>query len=72
MLNPFSESCDTPPTTPLTPLDELALKRHRFFSNLMDAAQSAITSNRNRFDQLSSFDFTQYESSPTNSKLYFL
>ncbi|KAL7031680.1 hypothetical protein ACKWTF_007098 [Chironomus riparius] len=62
-----SESCDTPPTTPLTPLDELALKRHRFFSNLIDAAQSAITSNRIRFDQLSSFDFSQYESSPTNT-----
>ncbi len=52
----FSESFGTPPTTPLTPLDELALKRHRFVTNLMDATHSAIS--QIRFDQMESFDFS--------------
>lgn len=43
-----SENCSTPPTTPL---DELALKRHRFFADLIDAAHAAIE-HRVRFDQL--------------------
>lgn len=43
-----SENCSTPPTTPL---DELALKRHRFFADLIDAAQAAIE-HRVRFDPL--------------------
>lgn len=38
-LTPNSEHCSTPPTTPL---DELALKRHRFFSDLIDSAHMAI------------------------------
>lgn len=54
----ISESFGTPPTTPLTPLDELALKRHRFISNLVDAANSAIENNEIRYDQLESFDFS--------------
>lgn len=43
-----SENCSTPPTTPL---DELALKRHRFFADLIDAANNAIEQ-RVRFDSL--------------------
>jgi hypothetical protein len=53
-----SESFGTPPTTPLTPFDELALKRHRFVSNLVDAANSAIENNEIRYDQLEAFDFS--------------
>jgi hypothetical protein len=64
----FSDSCGTPPTTPLTPLDELALKRHRFLANLIDAAQSAIANNHVRFDQLESFNFSPCDTSSTNSK----
>jgi hypothetical protein len=65
--NENSDSCGTPPTTPLTPLDELALKRHRFFANLIDAAQSAITNNQIRFDQLaSSFDATEDNNNNSN------
>lgn len=45
-----SENCSTPPTTPL---DELALKRHRCFNDLIDAAQAAIDQ-RERFDSLDS------------------
>lgn len=41
-----SENCSTPPTTPL---DELALKRHRFFTDLIDAAHAAIE-HRVKFD----------------------
>lgn len=49
---PFcSEKCHTPPTTPL---DELALKRHRFFEDLIDAAHEAID-HRVRFDPLGPF-----------------
>lgn len=44
----YSEKCTTPPTTPL---DELALKRHRFFADLIDAAHAAIE-HRVRFDPL--------------------
>lgn len=65
----ISESCGTPPTTPLTPLDELALRRHRFVSTLIDAAHSAISNNRIRFDQLASFDFSPCTDTATNSKL---
>lgn len=43
-----SENCSTPPTTPL---DELALKRHRFFADLIDAAHAAIE-HRVKFDPL--------------------
>jgi hypothetical protein len=50
-----SEGCGTPPTTPLTPFDELALKRHRFFTNLLEAANSAIANNQIRYDQLETF-----------------
>jgi hypothetical protein len=39
-----------PPTTPIG-RDELALKRHRFFSDLLEAAQAAMD-NRVRFDPL--------------------
>ncbi len=39
-----------PPTTPIG-RDELALKRHRFFADLLEAAQAAMD-NRVRFDPL--------------------
>lgn len=57
-----SEGCGTPPTTPLTPFDELALKRHRFFTNLVEAANSAITNNQIRYDQLETFEFSLFSS----------
>lgn len=66
-----SEKCSTPPTTPL---DCLALKRHRFFNELLGAAQSAAE-HRVRFDPLGpfvaeapSFGPEDYET-PLNSKL---
>jgi adenylyl cyclase-associated protein len=40
----------TPPTTPIG-RDELALKRHRFFSDLLEAAHAAVE-HRVRFDPL--------------------
>lgn len=48
VLRENSDNCSTPPTTPL---DELALKRHRFFADLIDAANAAIE-HRVRFDPL--------------------
>lgn len=66
-----SESCSTPPTTPL---DELALKRHRFFADLIDAAHAAIE-HRVRFDplgpkvdEISSVETEDFEA-PLNSNL---
>lgn len=48
LLNEFSENggqgqngWSEPPTTPIGK-DELALKRHRYFTELLDAAQAAI------------------------------
>ena len=40
----------TPPTTPIG-RDELALKRHRFFSDLLEAAHAAVE-HRVRFDPM--------------------
>lgn len=62
-----SEACSTPPTTPL---DELALKRHRFFADLIDAAHAAID-HRVRFDPLASevlSDERNCRETPINSK----
>jgi hypothetical protein len=63
-----SEGCGTPPTTPLTPLDELALKRHRFFTNLLEAANSAITNNQIRYDQLETFEFSMLSSAGVDAE----
>lgn len=60
-MNLYSESFGTPPTTPMTPLDELALKRHRFFTNLLEAANEAISNNQFRFDQLESFELASHQ-----------
>ncbi|KAG5682955.1 hypothetical protein PVAND_012272 [Polypedilum vanderplanki] len=59
-----SDSCGTPPTTPLTPFDELALKRHRLLANLID---TAIANNQIRFDQLETFDFSHSESATSTN-----
>jgi hypothetical protein len=63
-----SETCSTPPTTPL---DELALKRHRFFADLIDAAQAAVE-HRVRFDPLGPL-VTEVDDceTPKNSNLNF-
>lgn len=50
-ISKHSEKCSTPPTTPL---DELALKRHRFFADLIDAANTAVD-RRVQFDPLGPF-----------------
>lgn len=56
-----------PPTTPIG-RDELALKRHRFFSDLLEAAQAAME-HRVRFDPLGPFvaDVTPIDEVPTPS-----
>lgn len=56
-----------PPTTPIG-RDELALKRHRFFSDLLEAAQAAIE-HRVRFDPLGPFvaDFPPFDDVPPPS-----
>lgn len=66
-IDVHSEACSTPPTTPL---DELALKRHRFFADLIDAAHAAID-HRVRFDPLASevlSDERNCRETPINSK----
>lgn len=56
-----------PPTTPIG-RDELALKRHRFFSDLLEAAQAAME-HRVRFDPLGPFvaDITPIDQVPPPS-----
>jgi hypothetical protein len=57
------KSNDTPPTTPMTPMDELALKRHRFFANILDATHASASNQRIRYNQ---FDLLN-ELTSTNS-----
>jgi hypothetical protein len=59
-----SENCSTPPTTPL---DELALKRHRFFADLIDAAHAAIE-HRVRFDPVNEVPTAEILPAPINRK----
>ena len=63
-----SENCSTPPTTPL---DELALKRHRFFADLIDAANNAIEQ-RVRFDSIGANVETPMNSKFACGKKHFL